>query len=164
MIFVTVGTTHKPFNSLLQALDAFTQTHEADILAQVGYATYLPKNFRWFRFCSPEAMEYHLQSAELVIAHGGLAIIGECLRMGKPLIVVPREPGEAVNPQEELVEYLASQGYLDYVASPEQLTPYLTGEKQPPQRKFDFNTHTPDLVAQFVEQVIGDSVTGIILQ
>jgi len=82
---------------------------------------------------------------------------------GKPLIVVPREPGGAVNPQEELVEYLASRGYLDYVKSPDRLAPYLTGKKHPQQRKFDFDTRTPELVAQYVEQVLADSVTGIIL-
>jgi len=163
LIFVTVGTTHKPFNSLLKALDAFSETHRTDILAQIGYATYLPVHYRWFRFCSHEELEQYLQNAELVISHGGLAIIGECLRSGKSLIVVPREPHEAVNPQEELVSFLAQRGYLDYVASPEHLKPYLIGKKRPKQRKFDFNTRIPELVAQYVEQVLTNPVNGNIV-
>ena len=154
MIFVTVGTTHKPFDSLLKALDNFNKSLQIEISAQIGHSTYLPVHFKWFRFCSPYEMESYIREAEFIISHGGLAIIGECLRAGKPLVVFPRHPSEAVNPQNELVEFLAREGYLDYVDSSEELFPYLSGEKKPRQREFDFVSRTPDLVAAYVEQVL----------
>lgn len=154
MIYVTVGTAHKPFVSLLSTIDEFNKTHHKEIIAQIGHSTYVPRYYRWFRFCSPQEMQDYIQEAELIVSHGGLAIIGECLRRGKPLIVVPRNPEEAVNPQNELVEFLCQEGYLAAVSAGEELLPYLLGEIHPPQRRFDFKSATPELVAQFVSEIL----------
>lgn len=154
MIFLSVGTAHLPFDSLLKVIDEYVSSNKLDILAQIGYSTYEPNHFKWFRFTSHKEILEHINSAELVIAHGGLAIIGECLRAEKPLVVVPRTGEEAVNPQIELVQHLSDQHYLDYVNLPTEIIAYLSGEKVPVTKPFTLKTRIPEIVNEYVNTIL----------
>jgi UDP-N-acetylglucosamine transferase subunit ALG13 len=149
-----VGTAHVSFDSLIKFIDNFAQIHDCNIVAQIGNASFEPKYINWFRFKDYDVIQNLIQQAELVIIHGGLAIIGECLRANKPIVVVPRFGKEAVNPQIELVSYLSEKGYLDYVNKPEELHPYLIGEKLPKTRKFDFQTKIPEIINNYIREVL----------
>jgi UDP-N-acetylglucosamine transferase subunit ALG13 len=155
MIFVTVGTSHIPFDRLLMSLDVFASNHAVEILAQIGSALYEPRNYTWFRFASHHEIISHIQQASLVVAHGGFGTIAECLRLQKPIVVVPRASafGEHSHRQEELASYLAAQGYLDYVREPEEIGSYLESGKRPPVCTLMFDSNIPQMIKEFVAQV-----------
>ena len=111
MIFVSVGTNELHFNRLVKSIDLIANDINISFTIQIGYSTYIPKNARWLRFCSPQMMKNYINNCELLICQAGFGIIGEGIRYQKPMILVPREKKyhEAVNPQYELAEYLSSQ-------------------------------------------------------
>lgn len=156
MIFVTVGTAHKPFDTLLKVLDAHNSNEDVEIIAQVGYSVYEPKYLQWFRFAPHDEMVDHISKAELVITHGGFAIISECLRRNKPILVIPRstDDREAVNPQEELAEYLAKLGLIDFLKQPGELLQYLQSGRKPPIPELTFSSRIPEMIAEIVQQYL----------
>ncbi len=111
MIFVSVGTPEKPFNRLIEGVDRIADIVGEKILAQIGYTTYLPKKIEFFKFCPQEEMLSYIKAASIIISQAGFGIIGNSIRLQKPMILVPREIryGEAIDKQYELAEYLASQ-------------------------------------------------------
>jgi UDP-N-acetylglucosamine transferase subunit ALG13 len=111
LIFVSVGTPNRPFNRLIEGVDVIADKLHEKIIAQIGYATYVPKRYEYFRFCSHENMLHYIRSASIVVCQAGFGIIGNCIRLNKPIILVPREfkYGEAIDKQYELAEYLASR-------------------------------------------------------
>lgn len=74
MIFVTVGTTH--FDALVEAVDKYylsTRTGEV-LLFQIGAGSYQPTSGEFFRF--KPSIDAELDSASLVITHGGMTVLG----------------------------------------------------------------------------------------
>ena len=93
MIFITVGTHEQPFNRLLRYMDRYideTKTKEW-IVCQSGYSTYIPKNYKTEKFTKFEQMQDYLESARIVITHGGPSSFIPVLAKGRIPIVVPRE-------------------------------------------------------------------------
>lgn len=92
MIFVTVGTHEQPFNRLLEEIDNLVENKKIKekIIAQIGYSTYSPKNFEYFKFTSFEKINSLINSASLIITHGGIASIFLALKKRKKVIAVPR--------------------------------------------------------------------------
>jgi UDP-N-acetylglucosamine transferase subunit ALG13 len=156
MIFVSVGTAHKPFDSILRVLDAYAEESGKQVIAQIGNAEYTPKHCQWFRFASHAQIISYIQGAEFIVTHGGYAILGECLRAAKPVLAVPRsrERGEAVNDQIELLERLHELGLIDFVRGPEELSGYLRFGRIPPVPKHEFVSRIPELIKRFVDQYI----------
>lgn len=89
MIFVTVGT-QLPFTRLISSLDVWCSHTEEKVIAQIGHDNYLPKQLEYKDFYSHEEMTRFFQEADLVVAHAGMGTIISCLKMRKPLIVMPR--------------------------------------------------------------------------
>jgi len=92
MIFVTVGTHPQSFNRLLKAIDELIKKDliKEEVVMQIGYSTYEPKNARWFRFTNYEEIQRLNMNARLIISHGGAGCILTALSYSKPLIVIPR--------------------------------------------------------------------------
>lgn len=111
LIFVSVGTNTRPFDRLVRAVDEAAPHFEEELIVQLGYSSYCPAHVQWIEFCNPEELDDYVKACRLLICHAGFGIIGSGIRLQKPMILVPRELqlGEAVNPQYELAEYLASQ-------------------------------------------------------
>ena len=109
MIFATVGTSDKSFERFIKAVDDLAATISEEIIIQRGFATYIPKNAKYFNFCPPTQMTSLIYQANIIISHAGFGIIGECISKKKRLILIPREKkfNEAVDNQVELAEYLA---------------------------------------------------------
>jgi len=114
VILATVGTTELPFDRLVRAVDDLASRAKEPVLIQIGHSTYEPRHAQWFRFDTAERMRALITLADVVVTHGGFAIISDCLRANKRIVACPRlgELGEAVNPQRELAAYLAGQGLL----------------------------------------------------
>lgn len=91
MIFVTVGM-QMPFTRLISTVDRWAAGNsQVEILAQVGKDSFSPLHMNWVRFFSPIVFRKIMQSAQLVVAHGGTGTILTAMQYGIPLLVLPRK-------------------------------------------------------------------------
>lgn len=109
MIFATVGSSKTPFDRLVMAVDKLAAEIDEEVEIQQGVSSYVPKSAKYFDFCDSSQMDSLLQKSRLVIAHAGFGVITDCIRLKKPMILIPREHryGDAEGIQVELAEYLA---------------------------------------------------------
>ncbi len=86
MIFVTVGTAH--FDPLIEKMDQLVESGEIvdSVVAQTGRGSYIPKNFKSFRFMKSLKPAY--DKASVIISTGGTGTIVECAKRGLRLVVV----------------------------------------------------------------------------
>ena len=90
MIFVTVGQC-LPFDRLTKAVDKWARLRDyADIFAQIGSTTWIPRHMKWANFIKPEEFEQKMKEATAVVAHAGAGTILKALELGKPILVMPR--------------------------------------------------------------------------
>lgn len=93
LIFVTVGTHNQQFNRLLIEVDKIIGEGKIkNVVAQIGHSTYVPKNYKWFKFLDFEEMIKLQRRSDMIITHAGVGSIMTALDIGKPIIVVPRLP------------------------------------------------------------------------
>lgn len=94
MIFVTVGTHEQQFNRLLIAIDRFMSSGiiQEEVIAQVGYSTYIPQHYTFKQFFSYDEMLDLIKKARMVITHAGPATLFQCWMNAKIPIVFPRNP------------------------------------------------------------------------
>jgi UDP-N-acetylglucosamine transferase subunit ALG13 len=91
VIFVTVGN-QLPFDRLIRAVDQWAATSvETPVVAQIGDAGTVPSHCKSVR--SVDAQRYHelMGRASHVIAHAGMGTVLTARRLGKPLLVMPRQ-------------------------------------------------------------------------
>ncbi len=89
-VFVTVGTDHHPFNRLVQWADAWAAAHPAvEVVIQHGEATG-PVHAEARRYLTHTELFGFLESADVIVSHGGPATIAEAWRQGLIPIVAPR--------------------------------------------------------------------------
>ena len=91
MIFLTVGTQFG-FNRLVKAVDEAIEqgvVQEA-VFAQIGPGSYLPKRMEYVLSLDKKEYDKILNSCEAMISHAGMGSISLTLKMGKPLLVMPR--------------------------------------------------------------------------
>lgn len=101
MIFVTVGTHEQQFNRLVQCVDELKGQGDIteDVIIQTGYSDYVPRFCVYSEFFSHEDMIRNVETARIVITHGGPSSFIMPLQIGKVPVVVPRSRkfGEHVN-------------------------------------------------------------------
>ncbi|BDG67025.1 glycosyltransferase family 28 [Enterococcus innesii] len=101
MIFVTVGTHEQQFDRVIKEIDTLVQnkTINDEVFVQIGYSTYIPTHCKWKEFLSYNEMQEKINTARIVITHGGPASFLSVLEKKKIPIVVPRRLcyGEHVN-------------------------------------------------------------------
>ena len=91
MIFVTVGTHEQQFNRLVEYMDKWAAEHDEKVVIQSGYSTYEPKHCEWSKLYPYQKMVEMVDSARIVITHGGPSSFIMPLQIGKAPIVVPRQ-------------------------------------------------------------------------
>lgn len=93
MIFVTVGTHEQPFDRLVQAVDELKEKKiiTRDVFIQTGYSTYTPRFCEHAPLIGFDDMLRRMETAEVVITHGGTGSIMLVLYKGKIPLVVPRQ-------------------------------------------------------------------------
>lgn len=139
MIFVTVGTHTLGFERLVMAMDqaarepamldrtAMNRTAgEAaeEVVIQLGATRYRPRCASWFTFADSAELERLTRAARVVVSHAGAGTILLTLRLGKPLVVMPRrkcyhEHGD--DHQVELARALEQSGALLVAETVDQL-------------------------------------------
>jgi UDP-N-acetylglucosamine transferase subunit ALG13 len=90
VILVAVGTYIHGFDELVTAADSAAAASSLPGFAQIGHSRAVPRHLAWERFLPPAELAHRLAAARLVICHGGIGLLGEAMRAGKPIIVVPR--------------------------------------------------------------------------
>lgn len=94
-LFLTVGT-QLPFDRLTRAVDDWLEDnpdHAPKVFGQigpVGGTNYLPRNFDWVEFLSPEEFGVRFEGASHVVAHAGMGTIISAMVAGKPITILPR--------------------------------------------------------------------------
>ena len=113
MIFVTIGAS-RGFPRLITRMDEIAGEIDEEVVIQTGFTEYRPFNARYFTFASHDEILELIQQARILVTHGASTIV-DALRIGHPVIVVPRlkEYGEVINDHQlELCQA------LEKVASP----------------------------------------------
>jgi UDP-N-acetylglucosamine transferase subunit ALG13 len=111
MIFVTVGSTHFPFDRLIEAVESIKPGEE--IVVQRGASRISPANARVVDFMTFEELDDTVSRSRVVVSHAGVGSIMVALAHGRRPIVVPRlrEHGEAVDDHQlQVATLLGEQG------------------------------------------------------
>ena len=90
MILVSVGTFVRGFDELVAAADAAAGSLALRGLAQIGHSSVVPKHLDSVRFLPEATLRDLLRRAGVVVCHGGMGILGEAMRAGRPIVAVPR--------------------------------------------------------------------------
>lgn len=159
MILVLFGTPRGNFERLAKAVETYALSFQEEIIVQLGTTRYVPKGVKWFRFVSHESLKAYIQRAEVVVAHGGFATLGECLELRKRIVAVPRRNdfGESVDSglgQLEIVRQFEAEGRLVAVYDEKELPQAIERARQM-KPCFTSNTLIPGLVLDFVRSVLG---------
>jgi UDP-N-acetylglucosamine transferase subunit ALG13 len=93
MVFLTVGNSD-PFDRLVQAFDEWVRVSQQEslqeVVAQIGYGRYIPKNCPHVRFMPPVEYRRTFEQAKFVVAHAGMGTIITAVEFKKTLIVMPK--------------------------------------------------------------------------
>lgn len=92
MILILLGTQDKPFERILKAVENAKEKGiiKDKLIAQIGCTKFQSDKIETFDFISKEELQEYIKEARIVITHGGVGIITECIENGKKVIVVPR--------------------------------------------------------------------------
>lgn len=107
MIYLTVGTYPKGFDRLVNEIDDICGKHNIDCIAQIGNTSFQPKNIQYKNFFAQDDHLNHIRDAKFIITHGGFGIIGDIMRLQKPMIIAPRKQGEGPNDQIEMAQQIS---------------------------------------------------------
>ena len=118
MIFVTVGTAH--FNPLIEEMDRLVDSGaiEEPVVAQIGRGSYIPRNFRYFRYMRSLKPAY--DRAHVIISTGGAGTIMECVKRGLRLVVVENTTLMEGH-QSQLIQEMSRRGHLVWCKNLESL-------------------------------------------
>ena len=77
MIFVALGTQKFQLNRLLQKIDYLVEKNiiTEPVFAQIGYSTYIPKNFEFTAFMEQKEFKEKIMKCDLLITHSGVGTI-----------------------------------------------------------------------------------------
>ncbi len=157
MIFVCLGTQVYQFDRLTKKLDELVENGviQDEIVAQIGAAEYLPRNYAYKKFMDAEEFAAYQEKADLIIAHGGTGALIGALKRGKQVIAVPRlaKYGEHVDDHQlQISGVLASEGYLREVLDMDDLAQVLAQcAKDPITKKYDRPSNVLQLIIDFID-------------
>jgi UDP-N-acetylglucosamine transferase subunit ALG13 len=128
MILALLGTQPQGFPRLLAAIDDLMGKGviTEPVIAQCGHTKYLSnrEGMELIDFIPRDEFRRIIDRADLIITHGGVGSILNCVKAGKKVIAVPRNRarGEHVNDhQSQIVEAFDALGYVKGVSDVWQL-------------------------------------------
>lgn len=113
MIFVTLGTQDKPFKRLLDYIE--NSKIDDEFIVQAGFTEYASNKFKIYKYLDKDEFDDYLKKADLIICHGGVGTIVNCLIDEKKVLAVPRlsRYGEHQNDHQlQIVNVYKQKGYL----------------------------------------------------
>lgn len=155
-IVVLTGTHSQGFDRLLQAIDEMLANHEiqASVFAQIGHASYIPREYRYLRFMPHRDLVEHIREADLVITHDGAGSIGDALQLDKPILVIPRSSSKgevSYRSKSDLARELAKLGWIRLVPDLRSLAVEIRDLKNDPSRLLP--PYAPEVI-DFVENFL----------
>jgi UDP-N-acetylglucosamine transferase subunit ALG13 len=156
VIVAAVGTFLHGFDELVEAADRAVAALGVEGFAQVGHGRYLPVAMTWGRFLPPDAFTEKLRRASVIVCHGGMGILGDAMRAGRPIVAMPRRgaPSRAhpANDQTVFVRRLAERWPIEVCEDPADLARMLGRALAlgPGQRRYALKSNVPRLVADFL--------------
>ena len=151
VIFVTVGTAF--FDPLIEKMDQLvgdgliTDT----VVAQIGRGSYVPKNFRSFRYIRSLKRAYDV--ADVIVSTGGAGTTIECVTRGLRLVVVENK-SLMEGHQSQLIGEMARRGHLVWCRDLNQL---LDSINQARERTFHpFKSDPPILHKRILQLIHGN--------
>lgn len=119
MIFVSVGMHIQGFDRLIQKMDEIAGEIDEEVIMQIGFTQYQPKNAKYFNSINElQKIQELNRKARIVVCHGGAGTIITALAEGTPVIAIPRlkKYNEHLNDHQlELVNELAKNGIITKV-------------------------------------------------
>ena len=120
MIFATTGTQKFQFNRLLKGVDKAIETGiiTEEVFAQTGASVYHPVHYKYRPFLPADEMQQLRKKSNIIITHSGTNSIIEGLKLGVPVIAVPRQSKfhEHVDDhQMEITEEFEKEGLIQAV-------------------------------------------------
>lgn len=161
LIFVTVGSQKFQFNRLFKELDRLVERNVLngnELFAQIGYSTYLPKNYRFEKFLDRMRFLEAIENSDIVITHGGTGSIISSVKKGKKVIAVPRlkEYNEHVdNHQLDIVEQFSNLGLIYSVQNINMLSEAIKNVENSTYMKYQSNTENIiNIVERFIKSML----------
>ena len=157
MIFVCLGTQIFQMNRLLREVDRLIEIGEINepVFAQIGRSDYVPQHFEYKDFITADEYQEKVNTADMIITHGGTGAIVKALKAGKQTIAVPRlfRYGEHENDHQlQIVDFFADNGYIFKVSEMEELLPaYKKMLKHPIEKRFVGEGHVLELIENFID-------------
>lgn len=117
MILVVLGTQDKQFPRLLQKIEELIDKKviKDKVVVQAGNTKFESSKMEIFDFISMDKFKDLVETADLIITHGGVGTILDGLRKSKKVIAVPRlaKYGEHVNDhQVQIISEFSNLGYI----------------------------------------------------
>ena len=96
LVFATVGTDHHPFDRLVGWLDQLAENRRDSLCVVVQHGhTAAPQVAEGHAFLGHESLSHLIESADVVVCHGGPGTIMDAHRASQLPVVVPRDPAYA---------------------------------------------------------------------
>lgn len=158
MIFVCLGTQIFQMNRLLKELDRLIAAGEIkeSVFAQIGKSDYKPKQFDYKEFITPDEYQDRVNTADMIITHGGTGAIVKALKAGKQTIAVPRllKYNEHENDHQlQIVDFFTESGFILKVTEMEELLPaYKQMKSHPIEKRFVGDGHVLELVGKYIDK------------
>lgn len=145
MILVLLGTQNKPFNRLLKAISREIKNGNIKdkVIAQTGFTSYSGDDIQCFDYRPKEELLELMNKANVVITHGGVGTIIECIDINKKIIVVPRlkKYKEHTNDHQlQITKEFAEKGYVLPLYNMKDLVKVLQDIKKFKTKKYESNS------------------------
>ncbi len=126
MILILLGTQNNSFHRLIEEIEKLIQKGiiKEKVIVQAGYTKVNCKEIETLELVSKEELEELQNKANIIITHGGVGSIMQCITKGKKVIAVSRlkKYKEHVNDhQKEIVEAFNEKGYIIGITEVEEL-------------------------------------------
>jgi UDP-N-acetylglucosamine transferase subunit ALG13 len=106
-MLVAVGTFVNGFDELVEAADRAASDLRIGGFAQIGGSRVRPRHLEWARFLPPAELRSRIAKARVVVCHGGVGILGDAMRAGRPIVAMPRRgPTTFDNPSDDQLPFL----------------------------------------------------------
>lgn len=157
MILVLLGTQNNSFHRLVEEIEKLIQKGKIkeEVVIQAGYTKVTSQKIKVLEFISQEKLEEWQNRADIIITHGGVGSIMQCITKGKKVIAVPRlkKYEEHVNDhQKEIVELFNEKGYIIGTKEVEELEQALEQVKNFEPKPYTKNN---EKILKIIEDFIG---------
>lgn len=155
MIFVSAGTQF-PFDRLIEMVDILVGETGEEVVAQAIPDKYEPKNFRLLGIIPQGEYTEIVNKCDLVVAHAGMGAIITAMRIGKPILALPRlaSKGEHRNDhQTSTAQHLQQMGYVTTIYNIDELRKYAADRQSIAHHKLNDEAQ-PEITDYIMGQVI----------